>query len=624
MLMLVCAVVAISAHAPSQTYAYSQLRWIGIAMGAVRDGNWLLPRNHFGEVPHKPQLYIWLEGGILAATGVYHDFVFRLPTIAAGAITAVMVYLLGRRWYGRRTGLLAACLWVTLLHMGKLMYVATTDMLFSMWITASVLCVDRLLFHPAPREKRLRWLVGFWVTMILGALTKGWGLVNPVVIGAMVALAAALGPGFRAAGRQQGTVHKILSAARLVGRRWHRAAKALRLGWGLAAMLAVVAPMWIVMFLLGGEEFRDVGYVELWQRITGQGAFPPHASSMPPVLHLLYYTLPASVFAVGALFRQPLRRWFSRRRATWLPLCWTVAVVAPFSVSHGFRSDYLLPCYAAVALLGAWAVESVHRGGRGGGRVVGSLRHAFATVAVTVGVVTSAYAGIALLYPHLAAYLPKGLRIPPRMAPATWWILAGLIPAGLVLIVVSVWASLRWRIRRLAVLVVVGMPGVLFLHTHVMSRHAYTRDGEKMIAFARRARKLLGADEFAVFDAEKIAAEVYLGRFGLRVSDPQLQRVAGVSGPSAPVALLNRSSTPWLITCDRGLVGLGASKIVTEGSKKTELLLPGDLGEVRVVSQPVRSQKWGRIYLIRLRRPIRPSGRPRVWPWVPGRHEDSW
>lgn len=625
-LLLVAAVVAISAHAPSQTYSYSQYRWVGIAMGAFQasggreGGSWLMPRNHFGEPPHKPQLYVWLLAPVLMATGAYHDFVFRLPTIAAAFLTAAMVYCLARRWYGRRVGLMAACLWATLLHMSKLMYVATTDMLLTMWITASILCVDRLLFHRAPPATRRRWLIGLWLTMILAALTKGWGMVNLAAVGGLVALAAALRPGFSALRRQGGVGGRLALTARLIGRRWWRACKAVRLGWGLLAMGVAVAALWVGMFAQGDARDRqDLWKVlddEVWQRITGTGTNPPKASSTPAVAHLLYYALPASVFAIGALFLERPRRWFSRKGSIGLPLCWIVAVVVPFSLAHGSRPDYLLPCYAAVAMLGAWAVEQVHRLGRGAGRSVRVLRHVFAAAPVAVGLALAAGTAVAVWYPYLPKLARKVIPVPTRLSPGTWWVLCGLIPAGFVAVVYAVRASLRWQIRRVAAAAIVAMLGVAFLHGHVISRHASTRDGEKMIQFARNVRRILGPDEFAVFRAERIGAEVYLGRFGRRIADPRKADDPRKSHDvSRAIDTLNERSERWLITCDWGVVELGARRTIQDGPRQIIAPVPRELGQVRYVGDRIVSESWGQMYLIELHSKsgrIQPSEKPRT------------
>ena len=621
--LLTAVVVAVSAHAPSNLYAYAQLRRIGTAISMLTGGDWLLPTNQTGGIASKPQLYPWLAAAALKVTGAYNDFVFRLPNILATVATGVLVYLLGRRWYGRRVGLLAGCLWATAMHMGRLAYLASTDMLLTLAVTVSMMSADRLLFHCCARAQRRKWAVALWASMILGALAKGWGVVNLALVGGALALASAVGPGFGAL-RDVAPAVKVLLAGRLVLRRVGRAMRATRFGWGLLAMAVVLGPLWIAMFVRGGQEFRELIYFEFIQRATGVGKHAPKAASAPAVLHLVYYLLPASVFAIGALAVTPLRQWFSRRGPICLPLCWMIAVVVPFSLAHGFRPDYLLPCYPAGAILGAWGVERVLRGRRGGRAMVRALRHVFGAVAIATSLAVGAIAAGYAFRDHLGERIAGVLRTPSVVMPGTWWVVHALVLLGLGGAVLATLWSLQWRLRRVVAVAMIAMIGLNFLHTHLLSRHARTGDGEAMIAFSRQARPIVGDREIAVFRTASLSVELYLGRLGVRANG---------------VEALNLSTPAWLVTCDRGLAELGAccedptaSYVLkvwehSAGGPRTRKVrlrtLPEDLGIVRATSRPIVSQNWGRIHLIELRRPLRISGTPMRAAWASGKRREE-
>ncbi|GAG50432.1 unnamed protein product, partial [marine sediment metagenome] len=238
-----------------------------------------------------------------------NDFTFRLPSLAAGLLTAMLVYSLGRRWCNRRVGLLAGCLWATTAHMGRLSYMATTDMLLTLWITVAVSCVDRVLWHRARPERRWLWLVGFYAAMILAALSKGWGVVNWPVLAVMVALAAACQP----------RPGQIL-------RRWWLAIRALHLWWGVLAFVVAGGGLMIAMNAAAGNDLSEVMGFEVVQRITGGGDSPPRPTSVPPILQMIYFTLPMSVLAIGALVLVRPGRWLRGRSEITLPLCWIAAV----------------------------------------------------------------------------------------------------------------------------------------------------------------------------------------------------------------------------------------------------------------------------------------------------------
>ncbi len=599
-LLLAASVVLIAAHGPSTTHAYAQVYCIGSIISITEGGHWLLPSNPMRGLYRKPPLYLWLAALVPKVTGLYNDFVFRLPTVISFLAAAVMVYFMGRRWFGPNAGLLAAALWIAIIHMAKLSYLAMTDMLFAACIIGSILCADRLLFHRCTAPSRWKWAVGFWATMILGALTKGWGLVNPVLVGGTVALATALGPGWRPLRMLRGRRNRLLLALALVLRRWKRAARALHLGWGILAMACVLVPLIAAMAIAGGEDFRYVLYKEFWQRLTGAGAKPPRPTSVPAAVQLFYHAFPASFFALGALFLVHPRRWFSRRGPLWLSLCWILAVVVPFSIAHGFRPDYLLPCYAAVALMGAWAVHSLADAEQTGKFRLSMVRHLFAAAPVIAGSLLVALPVLYFLSPHLAHPV---LAVPETVAPATRWVLAVIPVFGIVVILLAVRASLGWRIRRLAWLAVLALPGVMFIKTHVLSEQARTLDGEKMIAFARAARPIVRDDQFAVFRAEHACVQLYLGRFGVQITtSPDLAKE------------LNASDIRWLIISDRALVETGAADPNPAGPYRLEFRdahyafdpQPELLGSVRARSDdPILLQDFGHLYLIETRRPIK-------------------
>ena len=585
-LLAAAAVIAVVAHGPSTTLSYAQLHHIGSVVSVAQGGDWLLPRCVTRGMFHKPPLAIWAGAAAVRATGLYNNFVFRLPTVLAFFAVAVMVYLLGRTWYGPRVGVLAACLWATAFHMSKVSYLALTDMLFTAWLTGSILCADRLLFHRQGVRRRWAWAIGLWATVILGAMTKGWGLVNAALLGGMLALAA-VGSGFRAAPGVKGIGNKMLWAVRFVLGRWWKAARALYLPWGLIAALLVLGPLLAAMIVVGGEEFKAIAYKEVWQRLTGTGEAPPLGTSVPPVAQLLYYQFPVSVFAVGAVFLAKRRQWFSRR-ALLLPASWILAVVVPFSVSHGFRPDYLLPCYAAVALMGAWAVDRLAWSDLRTG-LRSAVRHLFAAAPVIGGtalvLVPIAYG----LSAHGGWPAPKLFRDPQTLDGPTRWLIVVTGVVGIIVVAASVHASLTWRIYRLGGLAALASLGLIFLYTHTLSEHARSLDGEKAALFTRAVRGTVDDGPVALCGAEQAGVHLYLGptRWWL-VAPSDLERKLG------------GSAVRWLVISDAALARAAAFSI-HEGSLESSAqpLRPEGLGLVRARTEgPIAARDVGNLYLI--------------------------
>jgi hypothetical protein len=499
--------------------------------------------------------------------------------------------------------------------MGKLMYLGTTDMLNTLWLLSAILCADRLLFARSSDQSSpgRRWVMGFWFSIIMGAMTKGWGVANLPLIGGWLIFTTGLAPGFKQLGTTGGLWRKIRGAIALVCGRWRAAAKRIRLIWGILAFAAVLGPIWGAMFYVGGDEFAHVIHREIWKRIFG-GHNAPKPSSAPTLLWLLFYTLPGAAMAVGALAFTRLRKWLSIASPSALPLWWIIAVALPFSLAHGFRPDYLLPCYVSVAILAAWGVDRLAAMDPAKSPRASSLRHFLAFVVISVCLFVVATPLLYLWHDRLPTFMSKAVRMPSCVAMETWWILATLPPLGAVLIVAAVRSSLRWRIGALAAILVPGMLCVLFIDRHMISRHARTGAGQTLIKFAEEAKKVIGDDDFAVCRAEKLGAELYWGKFGTRVMT--LSQLKSLD-----------DNIRWLVTNQRGLATLGAcvrdpegryAKLVDENDQYVSLARgqkrPESWKSVKVSPIPelagepidlninvvIDEDNMGRLYLIRL------------------------
>ncbi|HDY64963.1 MAG TPA: hypothetical protein ENH84_01865 [Phycisphaerae bacterium] len=611
-LLLVATMIAIRANAPSNTYSYAQFWQIRASIDQLNGGSMLLPSIDAAGTPaRKGQLYAWMLTAAMKLTGANGDFIYRIPTILAACGLAVLIYFLARRWYNRRVGLMAACLWITALHMSKLIYLGTTDMLLAWWIGVCVFCADRLTFHPI-RRRRWAWAVAFWGAMILAAITKGWGIVNLAVLGGFLALASGVAPGFTALRRASGA-GKVLLALRLLVRRWWATIRAMHLGWGLLGMCAVMLPLWWGMLHVGGEEFRRTVHYEVWQRLTGRGEHAPGGSSVPMVAHLYYNLLPVSVFAGCAFFLVRPRRWLNRRSPIALPLCWIIAVLVAFAIPSGFRPDYLLPCYAAVALMGAWAVEELFKPARYDARGIKHLRRICQGVPFVLAVGLIAVALLYLLHSYLPAPLGRVIHLPPRLGGGVWYVLAVLPVLGIAIFCAGVRAIRRRRLTLVVAGTCAGMLGLLFCNANLFTRGARTGDGDVMVRFAEDIKPFVGADDFMIYAAIKLGPEPYLGRFGRELT----------SAPSSVITVINGSKERWLITSDIGLLHLGAYRLDANGPVNLELekdarkrqyrfrTRPQDIGSLRVRSdRPIKFEKWGTIYLIELKRPVTPTSQP--------------
>jgi hypothetical protein len=279
----------------------------------------------------------------------------------------------------------------------------------------------------------------------------------------------------------------------------------------------------------------------------------------------------------------------------------------PFSLTHGFRPDYLLPAYGAAAMMAAWGMEVLMRRGPESGRSARAVRHLLAAAPVLIGIALVAAPLAYLLRWRLPDSWQRLLPMPAWTRPETWRVVAALVALGAGALVLSVGASLTWRLRRLAWVTVAAMLGMQYFIVHVPSRHAVRPDGEIVLAFVRQGRPILGKDPFAVAWAGTLGAELYLGRFGRMDHNGRL---------FAQADQLEKSDLPWLITNDWGLVAMGAAEADDRGSYECKGVgkfrtLPQQMGQVLLTSRPISDRNLGRMYLIRLQRPFRVSGRSR-------------
>jgi 4-amino-4-deoxy-L-arabinose transferase-like glycosyltransferase len=150
----------------------------------LESGNAVVPTFNFKPRTAKPPLLYWLQALSYRTFGV-GEFAARLPSAVAAALTALLVYRMGRRMFSPVAGLLAALILVSNVEMAILAQAATPDavLLFCFVVTMT-------LFWDGYAGGGRRWL---WITGLgcgLAALAKGpIGLLLPVAIAGYFLLA---------------------------------------------------------------------------------------------------------------------------------------------------------------------------------------------------------------------------------------------------------------------------------------------------------------------------------------------------------------------------------------------------------------------------------------------------
>jgi 4-amino-4-deoxy-L-arabinose transferase-like glycosyltransferase len=286
--------------------------------GILKTGDWSVLRQDGRVWLEKPPLYYWLAAASSLAAGRVDEVTVRLPANGAAVLCALGVFLLGREFWGRRAGTLAALVLLTMEDFVVEARWARPDMLLALLLTVATVCAWGAVQASFGRS----WLLGFWGALGLAVLAKGPVGLLPLA-GLLVFLAA---------------TRRLVSAGRIGA--W----------WGVP-VTAAPSLAWLIAWRdETGAAFPVVSeMVRFGQRVAG-GLHHPH----PPV-HLLT-TLPLAlmpwvVFLPAALletFPRPGQPHDDRRAFLYSFL---IVYVMMFAMSVEKRGIYLLPLLPLVAIL---------------------------------------------------------------------------------------------------------------------------------------------------------------------------------------------------------------------------------------------------------------------------------
>ena len=413
---------------------------------------------------------------------------YRIPSALGGLLAVLATFQAGQRLVGRQAALLAAGMLAASVVLVVEVHIAKTDAALLGVTTVAMGVLARAYLDPA--GLRAGAAAVFWLAMGAGILLKG--PITPMVAG-------------------------LAALALVVADRRAAWLRALRPGWGVPLMLAVVLPWFVAIGVAtGGRFFADAVGGDLGRKLSSGD----DAHWGPPGLHLLL--LPLLVFPLSALL-PGAAGWAWRGRAAapvrflvaWIVPAWIVFEAVPTKLPH-----YPLPLYPAVCLLAAgWLLDPARRALP---RWAGSLSVALPVVAVLV----LAGAGVALPVvlgqsawvglPALAAALLVG-----------WWAIRAGLPrlplpegegavAAVLASVVLYAAILGWELPHLA---------PLWLAPRVVAALP-ERGGLGAVGFAEPSLMFLAGTDTQWLLADEAAAALASGRIRtLLVGDRDLAAV---------------------------------------------------------------------------------------------------
>lgn len=428
-------------------------RWAVIVREMVRSGNYFLPTvNNVADVD-KPLLSYWAILPFVRMGGL-SEAMLRVPSTLAGIGTVLVVFVLGRRMFDRKTGVAAA-----LLLLGSTMFVMWSRTASAESINTFAIWALLWAFLSYAAKGRFNALLALYCIAALGSFFKG-----PVaaVTGFVVILVYSL----------TASVSKTWKSPS--GMTWSKAFLS-EFGWiasgkGVAAALAgavLFALLLLVPVLFTGS--WDSAALMWKENVTR--FFRPFDHTDPPTVYLKYALLicaPWSFLMLASLWEA--RNWQADARKRFLVGA-ALGIFCFFELSGSRRGYYILPLLPCLALITAGAVTG-WRGGQSGRAAVVDSR---ATAGVRAGAMATAglmaLAGGALLYLCLAMAL-------------AWYMYAVAAVA-----IAAALVSLRWfAVRRVRVAFALLFALVLASQVWVFNYGMGLAERERTLrSFARRA-----------------------------------------------------------------------------------------------------------------------------------------
>ncbi len=319
----------------------SEGRWAEIAREMRLTSNYFWPTINGKLYYDKPLLSYWFVVGAAHVTGAVNEAASRLPCALSGLLGVALAMLLARRFYDRRTALLA----------GFILATSYSFVFFSRHANADIETVTgelaALLLLLRFRERPKGWLVlGAWLVMAITSLTKGLlGFALPLLVMGVYAL---LDDGWRElAGR-------LARPTKLIGRlieqnRW-------LFNWKTVPAVAVAGVIYYVPFAISHARTHSEAGIQMVLRENVVRFFQPFDHRGPVYLYfgvIFALMAPWSVFLPAALVNAHADRGEIGDRAPSdrFALVYFWATFVFFTLSGSRRSYYLLPILPAAAFL---------------------------------------------------------------------------------------------------------------------------------------------------------------------------------------------------------------------------------------------------------------------------------
>ncbi len=316
-------------HAPFEKDEES--RPAGLIRDVVGHGDWLVPRDVYGEASRKPPLFYWLSAIAAEATGGSVDEArARAVSVVAAVALATEVMAFSAGYLGESAGWLALLLLLGIYGFSSRAGHARTDMLFSaLLFSAWYLLYAQIEQHPSGGRIGIRTLS---IGLLLGLAILTKGPLAIVLCGLGVAIYLTL---------------ERRNPMRLLRTAWP---------WQVLGLALGIAALWYVPAFLRDHSLLSVQFGEenlghllpaRWGG-TGEAARPAYYI----VARMFGAALPLSLYVPAlAIALADGNIWADGRRPIVYQLSIVLAVLVMFSLASSKRDIYILPALPSLAIL---------------------------------------------------------------------------------------------------------------------------------------------------------------------------------------------------------------------------------------------------------------------------------
>jgi len=307
-----------------------EVRYAEMAREMIVHGNWIVPRLDGLLYFEKPPLGHWLNAIALVVFGE-NEFAVRIASALSAGITALMAYVLCRKFFeSRATALLTVFIYLTCF---EVQVVGTLSVLDTMFTAALNLGIGFMVLSAIAEEKPAQTRL-----MLLGGCILGLAFLAKGFLGFVL-------PGI------------VLLPWLLWEKKY---AVLLKRSWlAVGAAIAIVLPWAIAIHIQQPDFWRYFVVVEHLQRFAAENAqhkAPAYyfLMGLPLVTFPWFFLLPAGI---SGLVAPRGERSVQAKSGIALMVLWAVVPFAFFSVASGKLITYILPCFLPFSILMAYGLR---------------------------------------------------------------------------------------------------------------------------------------------------------------------------------------------------------------------------------------------------------------------------